>query len=522
MAAADEKISALSTSAAFDGTELFALVDVSGAPYVTKKNTTTAMGTFVVEVQTFSGLSTTDKTIQGAINEVYASIVTESLWDRNAGSGFLYPQTAGDDLNMLDGTIFSIDPAMPVTKKSYQISQTVTGVAPGFENARIDLYGLYSGGERVVYSYAGASNSHNWTGQDYTYDNNTGTVSQHIYKTELNTVDGTGIILQEFFGLNDASPTPADYQYTQIGHIIKTNTEGSEDAAMALSVSEAGSMTEYMRLDGKNIKITTAKPVDLANNSIAVTQSVADNSTKVATTAYVQNELNANIPAAQEEILTISGDGQTAFTLAGTPNSDADFTLYLNGQLRTLTADYTRSGTSLTWGDPGGLTLKTTDELKARYNAVSSGIESPTELNYVQAYDDTLQAISVGATPQDVLFSTNVQLNGWTHTAGTANFTCNATGKYLVTYAVYFEKTAGAPSQMEAWVNFNGSQVSDTHASVSTITNNVIQEMGASSIISATVSQVLKIEIQAPNTFFQLNQHTLPEPTARITIVRIS
>lgn len=85
------------------------------------------------------------------------------------------------------------------------------------------------------------------------------------------------------------------------------------------------------------------------------------------------NEVNSNIPSAVEDVLTISFNGETSFTLSSTPIGSAAFSLFLNGQLRLRGTDYTQSGTGLTWLDPGSLTLLTTDELIARYNDTSVG-----------------------------------------------------------------------------------------------------------------------------------------------------
>ena len=90
----------------------------------------------------------------------------------------------------------------------------------------------------------------------------------------------------------------------------------------------------------------------------------ADNSTGAA----VWIEMNEIQGVMKTEILTISTPGQTAFTLSETPANDDGFLLFLNGQLRSLVTDYTRSGTSLTWLDLDGLTLDTSDELKAVYD----------------------------------------------------------------------------------------------------------------------------------------------------------
>lgn len=262
--------------------------------------------------------------------------------------------------------------------------------------------------------------------------------------------------------------------------------------------------------------------VVLIDGSTATTQAVGNNAALLATTAFVQNELTDTVPVAQEDILAITGDGQTAFTLSTTPISDEAFALYLNGQLRTITTDYTRAGTALTWTDPGGLTLKTTDELKARYNATSSAIESPTETNYVYAFDDTLQSIALASTWQDIDFSTNVQIDGWSHTVSTADFTCNATGKYMAIVTTYYEKTAGAPSFIEFRALANAIEIPGSHSSVDLLSNNFISSASFDFIFDITTSDVFKIQMQSPLTQTRLNQHTLPEPTVRLRIVRIA
>jgi len=70
-----------------------------------------------------------------------------------------------------------------------------------------------------------------------------------------------------------------------------------------------------------------------------------------------------------KDVLPVTSDGQTAFTLSQTPIDDATLTLILNHTTHLRNGiDYTYTGTALTWLDPNGLTLKTTDELVAHYN----------------------------------------------------------------------------------------------------------------------------------------------------------
>lgn len=56
-----------------------------------------------------------------------------------------------------------------------------------------------------------------------------------------------------------------------------------------------------------------------------------------------------------------------------------------------------------------------------------------TAANYAFAYNTTTLSIA-GAAFQDVTFSTNGLLNGWTHTAAAAPFVCPQTGLYLISY----------------------------------------------------------------------------------------
>ena len=68
-----------------------------------------------------------------------------------------------------------------------------------------------------------------------------------------------------------------------------------------------------------------------------------------------------------EDVLPVTSNGQTVFSLSSFPASNDGFTLNLNGVLRLRDTDYTQVGTVLTWLDPAGETLVTTDELIAGY-----------------------------------------------------------------------------------------------------------------------------------------------------------
>lgn len=79
--------------------------------------------------------------------------------------------------------------------------------------------------------------------------------------------------------------------------------------------------------------------------------------------------LNASISSSisigdYTDILTISSDSQTIFTLTYEPADINKIDLFLNG---VKYVDFSVSGTTLTWNDPCGITTLTTDELIAKY-----------------------------------------------------------------------------------------------------------------------------------------------------------
>jgi hypothetical protein len=77
------------------------------------------------------------------------------------------------------------------------------------------------------------------------------------------------------------------------------------------------------------------------------------------------------------EDLTISTSGQTVFTLSFTPQNPTNTFLVLRGQVRKYGAsdDFTISGTTLTWNDPGGLTLIAGEDFRIWYDVnLQSGV----------------------------------------------------------------------------------------------------------------------------------------------------
>jgi hypothetical protein len=110
-------------------------------------------------------------------------------------------------------------------------------------------------------------------------------------------------------------------------------------------------------------KVPITDPTDLAE--------APSGTTKFMTNQQIVDIVGSSLTPEQEP-LVVTIDGQTAFTLSATPSGVDAISTFLNGQFRPQT-DYSFVGTAFTWGDPGGLTLKTTDTLIVWYNFSSPG-----------------------------------------------------------------------------------------------------------------------------------------------------
>lgn len=161
--------------------------------------------------------------------------------------------------------------------------------------------------------------------------------------------------------------------------IVPPNTMKGNDTGSPADVKDL-TVAEVNALLGTGAAILTTKGDLLSHDSTTEVRLPvgADGQIPIADSGEASGiKWDTALPNAVEDafIPTLS---QTIFTLSSTPSGPAAFALYLNGQLRLRGTDYTQSGTTLTWLDPGGLTLLTTDELIARYNDTAlAGIGSP-------------------------------------------------------------------------------------------------------------------------------------------------
>jgi hypothetical protein len=143
---------------------------------------------------------------------------------------------------------------------------------------------------------------------------------------------------------------------------------------------------------------------------------------------YVDDTLAVGF--AKHDNLTVSSPGQTSFTLSTTPDDVTTALLTVNGQTRKYGAgeDFTISGTTLTWLDPGGVTLKTTDVVQIWYDISLT----PPSLNPLfVAWNNAIQTNATGdGTAVDLAFSQTDANVGNHYNTGTGIFTAPDDGIY--------------------------------------------------------------------------------------------
>jgi hypothetical protein len=200
-----------------------------------------------------------------------------------------------------------------------------------------------------------------------------------------------------------------------------------------------------------------------ANVAIGV-QALRVNTTGDTNTAIGTNALNNNTTGTRN---TAVGNGAGAALVSGSSNTIVGASagsVITSGGNNTLigagaTTDVgTRSGATVLGQ---GITATVDNGLFVKHRATTANtaagfITGTNELvettvpiggtstsDYAYAYDTTsTQVITVANTWYDVTFDTNSILTTWTHGAGTADFTCASTGRYLIRANVSFSKTA--------------------------------------------------------------------------------
>ncbi len=143
---------------------------------------------------------------------------------------------------------------------------------------------------------------------------------------------------------------------------------------------------------------------------------------------------------------------------------------------------------------------------------------------HVFSYDTTNQTVSTANTFQDITFSNNGSIAGWTHAVGTATFTCNTSGFYLVMVNARCERTTTGTTTMSLRVNQNGVEVPGSQTSVDSSTSNQALPMATMFVVSATNGDTIVAQFTGTATTNRLvanNGSGTTRPSITITIVKL-
>lgn len=126
--------------------------------------------------------------------------------------------------------------------------------------------------------------------------------------------------------------------------------------------------------------------------------------------------------------------------------------------------------------------------------------------DYVYAYSTQQQSISSSNTYQNVTFNVNGSIDGWTHTAGSADFTCPTTGTYLISYRINMSMNAGlslTTITASGRLTLNGTEIAGHQTAVrfpiqalSQATENLFN----TGLVNITASNVIRVQAAASST----------------------
>ena len=143
--------------------------------------------------------------------------------------------------------------------------------------------------------------------------------------------------------------------------------------------------------------------------------------------------------------------------------------------------------------------------------------------NYVFAYDAAPQTVASAGSFQDVTFGADAQISGWTHTAGTASYTCGQTGLYLIQYHGEAQITASSGIIVSMIALVNGSTISGSQGAVAMTVAGVTSVISKSCIASLTAGDIVSLQLTASSTSAKLiaTGSGSAKPSVSMTIVRI-
>lgn len=141
---------------------------------------------------------------------------------------------------------------------------------------------------------------------------------------------------------------------------------------------------------------------------------------------------------------------------------------------------------------------------------------------YVFAYDTTVQTVAVSGTFQNVNYSHNAVIDGWSHAAGSADFTATVAGTYMVNLTARVAKSGGSNTTISLRGTLNGTEIAGSQSYGSAIASTG-DTLSGNFIINIGVGDILRVQMTGGTSHVQIKPggHGSALPSTQLSIWRM-
>lgn len=262
--------------------------------------------------------------------------------------------------------------------------------------------------------------------------------------------------------------------------------------------------------------------VALGGNGVAIPPAVFTGATS---TRYLETTVNPGTPSQEiltpRQLITAGGYANLAQSANSAVTATTATTANNSSQLGGV-ADTGWQKKLATPACPGGQSLTTLNQDGT--SACAAPPAAPTVTDYAFAFDTLTQTVITTNVFQGLTFNTNVQLDGWTHSASTPNFICATSGLYRVHYTAVAQVVAGAPQTASLRLIVNGFEVMGSVTGATITTNNGTLAIAHEALFPVTAGDTLQLQLAGTSTNIRITPAPgtgVTRPSATLVIERV-